>query len=115
MAHDAPPARVLVVEDDPPIAAGLVRGLKAAGFVVELACDGERGAAAGLAGGFDLAVLDLMLPGQSGFAVLEQWRGRLSTPTIVLTASTDLESRLRAFARQRDTSCRSTPTKDSRS
>jgi DNA-binding response OmpR family regulator len=92
------PARVLIVEDDPPIAAGLVRGLQHAGFAVELACDGERGAALGLGGGFDLVVLDLMLPGQSGFTVLEQWRGRLSTPTIVLTASTDLDPRLRAFA-----------------
>ncbi len=99
MARDAQPggARILVVEDDPPIAAGIVRGLQRAGFEVELASDGERGAALGLAGGFALTVLDLMLPGQGGFEVLEVWRGRLSTPVIVLTARTDLESRLRAF------------------
>lgn len=90
-------ARILVVEDDPPIAAGIVRGLTHAGFAVELASDGERGAAVGLTGDFALAVLDLMLPGQGGFEVLAQWRGRISTPVIVLTARTDLESRLRAF------------------
>lgn len=91
------PPRILVVEDDPPIAAGVVRGLTHAGFAVELASDGARGAALGLAGGFALAVLDLMLPGQGGFEVLDQWRGRISTPVIVLTARTDLDSRLRAF------------------
>jgi len=40
---------ILVIEDDPPIAAGIVRGLSHAGFSVELATDGERGAALGLA------------------------------------------------------------------
>lgn len=90
-------ARILVIEDDPPIAAGVVRGLTHAGFAVELASDGDRGAALGLSGEFALAVLDLMLPGQGGFEVLEQWRGRSSTPVIVLTARTDLDARLRAF------------------
>lgn len=89
--------RILVVEDDPPIAAGIVRGLTHAGFSVELATDGERGAALGLAEAFALTVLDLMLPGRGGFEVLELWRERTSTPVIVLTARTDLDARLRAF------------------
>ena len=89
--------RILVIEDDPPIAAGIVRGLTHAGFSVELATDGERGAALGLAEPFALTVLDLMLPGLGGFAVLELWRERTSTPVIVLTARTDLDARLRAF------------------
>ena len=78
MGRDIEAARILVIEDDPPIAAGVVRGLTHAGFVVELACDGDRGAALGLSGEFALAVLDLMLPGQGGFEVLERWRGRSS-------------------------------------
>lgn len=92
------PSRVLIIEDDPPIAAGIVRGLGAAGFDVELATDGRRGADLALARTFDLIVLDLMLPELDGFAALELWRGRLSTPVLVLTARTDLDARLRAFA-----------------
>lgn len=90
--------RILVIEDDPPIAAGIVRGLTHVGFSVELAADGERGAALGLAEPFALTVLDLMLPGQGGFEVLGLWQGRTSTPVIVLTARTDLDARLRAFS-----------------
>lgn len=89
---------VLVVEDDPAIAAGIVRGLRGAGFAVELAHDGRRGAELALARPFDLVVLDLMLPELGGFEVLELWRGRLSTPVIVLSARTDLDARLQAFA-----------------
>jgi DNA-binding response OmpR family regulator len=91
-------AEILVVEDDPPIAAGLVRGLRAAGFAVELAHDGRRGAELGLSRPFDLIVLDLMLPELGGFEVLGLWRGRISTPVIVLTAKTELDARLQAFA-----------------
>ncbi len=91
-------AEILVVEDDPPIAAGIVRGLTAAGFAVELASDGRRGAELALSRPFDLIILDLMLPELGGFDVLELWRGRLSTPVVVLTARTDLDARLRAFA-----------------
>lgn len=89
---------ILVVEDDPPIAAGIVRGLKAAGFAVELAHDGRRGAELALSRPFDLIVLDLMLPELGGFEVLELWKNRLSTPVVVLTARTDLDARLQAFA-----------------
>ncbi|WAS92945.1 response regulator transcription factor [Nannocystis punicea] len=89
---------ILVVEDDPAIAAGVVRGLKAAGYDVELAHDGRRGAELALSRPFDLVVLDLMLPELGGFEVLELWRGRLSTPVIVLSARTELDARLQAFA-----------------
>ena len=94
----ARPHEILVVEDDPPIAAGIVRGLTAAGFAVELAHDGRRAAELALSRPFDLIVLDLNLPELGGFEVLELWRGRLSTPVVVLTARTDLDARLQAFA-----------------
>ena len=91
------PARILVVEDDAPIAAGLVRGLKLAGFQVTLATDGllaleeaERERPA-------LVVLDLNLPGKDGFELLEAWQSRLRVPVIVLTARQELEARLRSF------------------
>jgi two-component system OmpR family response regulator len=89
--------RVLVVEDDSRVAGGIVRGLRDAGFEVELATNGKDGAKKALDGGFAAIVLDLMLPEQSGFNVLEQLRGRSSIPILVLTARSDLADRLRCF------------------
>lgn len=93
----SPISRVLVIEDDPPIAEGIVRGLRAAGFDVELALNGREGADRALSSSFDMIVLDLMLPQFDGFAAIDLWSGRLSTPVIVVTALTDLDARLRVF------------------
>jgi DNA-binding response OmpR family regulator len=90
-------ARVLVVEDDASTAAGIVRGLRAAGLDVELSTDGVDAARRLLADKYDIVVLDLMLPRQSGFDVLDQVRHRAPVPVIVLTARADLPDRLRAF------------------
>jgi DNA-binding response OmpR family regulator len=89
--------RVLVVEDDPGVASGVVRGLSAAGFEVELCTNGKDGAEKALSQPFDAIVLDLMLPGQSGISVLEQLEGRASVPILVLTARTELADRLACF------------------
>src|SRR5690349_9789297 len=78
------PPRVLIVEDDPRVAGGIVRGLRGAGFEVELATDGISGTRKVFERTFDAVVLDLMLPGQSGMDVLEQLKGRRSIPIIVL-------------------------------
>src|SRR5580704_13102984 len=91
-------SRVLVVEDDPQMAAGIVRGLRAAGFQVELATRGDEGARLALASPPDVIVLDLLLPEQTGFAVLEQLQGRCAAPVIVLTARVELAVRLKCFA-----------------
>jgi DNA-binding response OmpR family regulator len=90
-------ASILVIEDDPSITAGLERGLRAAGFDVAIAAEGDQGYLRALREGFDLVVLDLMLPDCSGLDVLRSWKGELSAPVIVLTARTDLEDRLEAF------------------
>ncbi len=90
-------ARILVVEDDPSIAAGIVQGLRRLDFDVELSTNGIDGVARALAQTFDIIVLDLMLPGQSGFEVLGQLRNRSRLPVIVLTARTGLEDRLASF------------------
>jgi DNA-binding response OmpR family regulator len=89
--------RVLVIEDDPTTAAGIVRGLKGAGFDVTLATAGDDGAQRIVAERPEVVVLDLMLPGRNGFEVLERVRHRTCAPIIVLTARTDLVDRLRAF------------------
>ena len=90
--------RVLLVEDDPAMAAGIVRGLRDAGMDVELATDGDAGARVALAGDFGAIVLDLSLPSRGGIEVLEILRGRVVTPVLVLTARSDLDDRLRCFA-----------------
>jgi len=92
------PPRVVVVEDDPSVAAGLVRGLRLAGFEVELATDGTTGARLAMAAEVDVVLLDLMLPARSGFEVLELLQRRPAIPpVIVLSARTELGDRLRAF------------------
>jgi two-component system OmpR family response regulator len=90
-------ARVLVVEDDPSIAAGIVQGLRRFGFDVSLSTQGNDAVLQALARPFDVIVLDLMLPEQSGFEVMAQLRSRLRIPIIVLTARTGLRDRLASF------------------
>lgn len=90
-------ARILVVEDDPRIGGSVVAGLIRAGFDAVLAADGCAGATLLANETFDLVVLDLMLPGRSGFELLRAWEGRHSVPVVVLSARTDLEDRLRVF------------------
>jgi DNA-binding response OmpR family regulator len=81
------PARVLVVEDEAPLAAALASGLAAEGFAVEVAHDGADGLTRAQRGRFDLIVLDLLLPGVNGFRFCDLLRtGGNWTPVLVLTA-----------------------------
>lgn len=89
--------KILVVEDDSALARGIVRGLKAAGFEVELCTRGDQAVQAAVRFEPELIVLDLMLPGTSGDALLAEWKNRIATPIIVLTARAELDDRLRAF------------------
>ncbi|MCU0698685.1 MAG: response regulator transcription factor [Myxococcaceae bacterium] len=89
--------RILVVEDDVAVAAGLVQGLKRAGFSLELATTGAQAVDTLRATAFDLVLLDLSLPERDGLGVLEQFRSRSSAPVIVLTARTGLPDRLKSF------------------
>lgn len=79
--------RVLVVEDEPAMAAGLEELLRAREFEVDVEPRGDRAVARVLAGHYDLVLLDVMLPGLSGFDVLRKLRGAGNeTPVIMLTA-----------------------------
>jgi CheY-like chemotaxis protein len=70
---------VLVIEDDPATAAGIVRGLKTARFEVALSVTGNDGARRILEDRPDAVVLDLMLPERNGFEVLERVHHRTSS------------------------------------
>ena len=80
-------ARVLVVEDEPTIAAALQDDLEMEGYTVEVASDGAAGLERARTGAFDLILLDIMLPRKDGFAVCRELRGgAVRTPIILLTA-----------------------------
>jgi two-component system OmpR family response regulator len=90
--------RVLVVEDDLRLAAGLRRGLREAGFAVDLAGDGPEGLEAALATAFDVIVLDVMLPGLDGVEVCTELRHRrVRTPILMLTARDAVSDRIRGL------------------
>jgi two-component system, OmpR family, alkaline phosphatase synthesis response regulator PhoP len=78
---------ILVVEDEPTIAAGLKDNLEVEGYAVEVVDDGDVALDRILKGRFDLVVLDVMLPGRDGFAVCREARAAgVRTPIIMLTA-----------------------------
>jgi two-component system, OmpR family, response regulator len=79
--------KVLLVEDDRKIAGAVQRGLAAEGFGVEVAFDGTDGLWLATEGSFDVLILDLMLPGRSGFQICQALRDAGNwTPILVLTA-----------------------------
>lgn len=79
--------RILVVEDEPDLNRQLVDTLKAAGYAVDMAFDGEEGHFLGDTEPYDAAVLDLGLPRMDGISVLEKWRrAKRDMPVIILTA-----------------------------
>lgn len=80
--------RVLVVDDDPDIRAAMCIALRAEGAVVEDAPDGSSALHRLQAARPDAAVLDMMLPGQSGFSVLERCRALVPPlPVVMVTAN----------------------------
>lgn len=86
---------ILLVEDEPGIVDFLARGLRAEGFVVETAGDGEEGERRALRESFDMVVLDLMLPRRGGMEVLAAVRdAKPDLPVIVLTARGEVEDRV---------------------
>ncbi|HEY0811666.1 MAG TPA: response regulator transcription factor [Pseudonocardia sp.] len=78
---------MLVVDDEPGIRTAVARGLVAEGMEVEAVGDGVSALNAALTGGFDAIVLDIILPGLSGYRVLERLRAAgVDTPVLLLSA-----------------------------
>lgn len=98
MSETPDPVRVLVIEDEEPLRLALCDALRAEGFEVLEAGDGERGLALALAEGPELVLLDLMLPGRDGFSVLRALReDRLQSAVIILSARGEEWDRIQGF------------------
>lgn len=89
--------RILVVEDEPKTGDYLKRGLSESGYVVDLARTGPDGLHLAREGGFDLIVLDVMLPGLDGWELLARLRRDHRMPVIFLTARDALEDRIKGL------------------
>ncbi|MEM1246034.1 MAG: response regulator transcription factor [Acidobacteriota bacterium] len=90
--------KVLLVEDEPHLALGLVENLEDEGYRVTHCPDGESGLEALVEQRFDLAVLDVMLPGLDGFALCETARrDGVVTPVLFLTAKGGVDDRIRGL------------------
>jgi two-component system response regulator CpxR len=89
-----PVNRLLIVDDDHALVNLLERFLEGEGFQVEAAYDHASGLAAALAGGHELIVLDVMLPGGSGFELLKAVRRESAVPVLLLTARGEAVDRI---------------------
>jgi two-component system, OmpR family, response regulator len=91
-------ARVLVVDDEPRIASFVSRALSAEGFDVDSAADGIEGFSLASTGRYELVILDLLLPGLDGVAVLEELiQARPEQRVLVLSALSDVDNRVRCL------------------
>jgi DNA-binding response OmpR family regulator len=90
--------RILVVEDDPKLAAFVTGGLKQSGFVADHAADGLDGLALARQGHYAAAVVDIMLPKLDGLALIETLRAEKNRlPVIILSARAKLDDRIRGL------------------
>jgi two-component system response regulator QseB len=90
--------RLLLVEDDPMIGAGVQRGLKQDGHSVDWVRDGEAAELALASGVYELVLLDLGLPKKSGQELLAGWRRRgVTLPVLVITARDSVADRVRGL------------------
>jgi len=86
--------RLLIVDDDHALVNLLKRFLEGEGFQVDAAYDHPSGLSAALAGGHELIVLDVMLPGGSGFELLKELRRQSEVPVLLLTAKGEAVDRI---------------------
>jgi two-component system response regulator QseB len=87
--------RILIVEDDPMIGAGIRTGLRQDGYTADWARDGNSAELAVATNEYDAILLDLGLPGRSGLELLAQWRRKRNTvPIMIITARDSVEDRI---------------------
>jgi two-component system OmpR family response regulator len=90
--------RLLLVEDDLKIASFIVKGLKAAGYAVDHAPDGEEGLHFALTQPYDTAIVDIMLPKLDGLTLIGRMRAaKVNTPVIILSAKGSVDDRVKGL------------------
>jgi two-component system copper resistance phosphate regulon response regulator CusR len=90
--------KILVVEDEPKAAAYLKKGLSESGYMVDVAVDGDEGLRLASANGYDLLILDVMLPKRDGWSVLAELRkSSVLTPLLFLTAKDAVLDRVKGL------------------
>ena len=94
---------MLVVEDDRTISEFLERGLREAGYTVDVAADGVSGFDMAVSEAYDAAIVDVMLPGIDGLTMIERLRAReVRTPMLILTARRSVDERVAGLHRGGD-------------
>ncbi|QRZ12125.1 response regulator transcription factor [Paracoccus methylovorus] len=90
--------KCLIVEDDPTLSSQLAAAMRDGGFTCDIAADGIQGEFLGSTETYDLAILDLGLPGLPGIEVLTRWReGNVTMPVLILTARGDWTDKVAGF------------------
>jgi two-component system OmpR family response regulator len=90
--------RILLVEDDLKIASFITKGLRAAGYAVDHAADGEKGLQMALTEPYDTAIIDIMLPKLDGVSLIERLRTeKIKTPVLTLSAKGSVEDRVKGL------------------
>jgi two-component system, OmpR family, response regulator len=90
--------RLLLVEDDIKIASFITKGLRQAGFAVDHVLDGEDGLRLALNEPYDVAIIDIMLPGLDGLTIIERMRhSRINIPVLILSARRSVDDRVKGL------------------
>ncbi len=95
--HPVLPMRILVIEDEPDLLAGVLRALRKEGYAVDMALEGEEGLYKAQGADYDAIVLDIMLPKMDGWEILARLRATKSTPVLMLTARDATRDRVRGL------------------
>jgi len=90
--------RALIVEDDATIADFVARGLREAGFAVDVAADGEAALERTRTQAYDVAIVDLMLPKRDGLSVIDEMRRQgIAVPVLILSARRSVDDRVKGL------------------
>jgi two-component system OmpR family response regulator len=90
--------RILLVEDDAKIASFIQKGLKSSGYAVDHAANGNEGLDMALSVSYDTLIVDIMLPGLDGLALIEELRReKINTPVIILSARDSIDDRVKGL------------------
>src|SRR6201982_2958366 len=90
--------KLLVIEDDRETAAYLIKGLSESGYTIDHSGDGREGLFLATSGSYDAIVLDRMLPGMDGLALLGALRGaQIRTPALILSALGSVDDRVKGL------------------